>query len=776
MNKKTKILIVEDERIVAEDIKASLHNLGYIVSGLVPSGEEAILSVGKVPPDIILMDIMLRGPLTGIETAEKLRADYNIPIIYLTAYADSNTLDSAKRTEPFGYILKPFSDKELQSTIEMALYKYSLELELKKNRAFLFTALNSIADAVIITDEEGVISMMNPRAEVLLGCNADDAIGKKMKKFVQLVHEDTSERIADPVRNMLDKEVQTSLVPNLILTRKNGENVYVDESASRLKSEGGHFFGVIFAYHDITFRKQSEIALRDSEEKFRAITASAQDAIIIMDSDGYVSYWNPAAEKLFGYSIEETKGNKLHSLIMPDKYVKDHSQGLDEYKITGEGPFISKTLELEGRRKDGTHFPVELSLSLLKLKDEWHALGIVRDISERKKLEDEKQRVQDQFFQIQKMEAIGTLAGGIAHDFNNLLTAVCGHIDLALTKIDEQSPLFENFRQIMAACKSASGLVRQLLLFSHKQPVVLSTINLNMHIQEVLTMIERIIGEDIVIKTDFAQDLLSVQADYSNIEQVIMNLSINARDAMPDGGQLLFKTENIVLTEQDCKMLPEIKPGKFVQLTVSDQGLGIEHKDLPHIFEPFYTTKGDGLGTGLGLAVVYSIMKKHNGLITVSSELNKGTSFKLIFPATTKRDPIKIKETISLLTLQGDGKRVLIVEDQDSVREFARMALNDNGYVATEASSVKEAMEKFEKMQGKFDLVFSDVVLPDKTGIFLVEELLSFKPDLKVLLSSGYTDDRLQWPIIQKRGLRFLKKPYRLAELLQAVKDIFEQT
>jgi len=289
-------------------------------------------------------------------------------------------------------------------------------------------------------------------------------------------------------------------------------------------------------------------------------------------------------------------------------------------------------------------------------------------------------------------------------------------------------------------------------------------------------MIERIIGEDIVIKTDFAQDLLSVQADYSNIEQVIMNLSINARDAMPDGGQLLFKTENIVLTEQDCKMLPEIKPGKFVQLTVSDQGLGIEHKDLPHIFEPFYTTKGDGLGTGLGLAVVYSIMKKHNGLITVSSELNKGTSFKLIFPATTKRDPIKIKETISLLTLQGDGKRVLIVEDQDSVREFARMALNDNGYVATEASSVKEAMEKFEKMQGKFDLVFSDVVLPDKTGIFLVEELLSFKPDLKVLLSSGYTDDRLQWPIIQKRGLRFLKKPYRLAELLQAVKDIFEQT
>ncbi|MBN2382529.1 PAS domain S-box protein [bacterium] len=774
--KKPKILVVEDERIVAEDIKASLCNLGYTVTELVSSGEEALSSIESARPDLVLMDIMLRGSMNGIETAERIQTVCTLPIIYLTAYADGKTLDHAKRTEPFGYILKPFSDKELQSTIEMALYKYNLEAELKRSRTWLSTALNSIADAVITTDENGLVTMLNPAAEELTGWQADQIIGHALKDRFAVREEESGLKIQDLVRDMLTSQEQTRLLSNLVLSRKDGSEVFIEGSAAHLKNERNQVFGLILAFQDITVRRLAEKALRDSEEKFRAITASAQDAIVIIDNQGLISYWNPAAEKIFGYSYEEMYRQQMHPLILADDYIKHVTNGLLEYTISGQPPFISKILELDAIKKDGGDFPVELSLSLLKLKEEWHVLGIIRDISERKRLEEERKKMQDQLFQIQKMEAIGTLAGGIAHDFNNLLTAVCGQVDLAMSKLDESSPIFESFKHVMATCKSAAGLVRQLLLFSHKQPVVLSTLNLNMHIQEILSMIERIIGEDIVINTQFDEDLWSVRADYSNIEQLIMNLAINARDAMVDGGILTIKTDNVVLTDQDCQTKPDTRPGRYVRITVTDNGSGIDEKDLPHIFEPFYTTKPEGMGTGLGLAVVYGIMKKHKGWITVESELDRGSRFELMFPSTSQKDETKHKKIVSASALQGNGTRVLIVEDQENVREFTHTALIENGYQAMEAASVKEALHIFETQNGKFDIIFSDVVLPDKTGISLVEELLSLKPDLKILLSSGYTDERLQWPIIQERGFRFLKKPYMLNELLQALRDIIDQT
>jgi len=393
---------------------------------------------------------------------------------------------------------------------------------------------------------------------------------------------------------------------------------------------------------------------------------------------------------------------------------------------------------------------------------------IYEDITERKRLE-------AQLFQAQKMEAIGILAGGVAHDFNNILTAIQGYADLAMMKVDETDPLYRDLKQIDISATRAASLTRQLLLFSRRQPMQFTSFNLNTTVDNLLKMLHRLIGEDITINTDLDSELWTVQADAGNIEQAIMNLTVNARDAMPEGGIINIKTESVNVDKQYCKTYTYARPAKFVCLTVEDTGIGMDKETIQHIFEPFFSTKGPGKGTGLGLSVVYGIVKQHEGWVNVYSEPGQGSTLRFYLPAISIKPKKESKEKISLDEFQGSGERILLVEDEEGVREFAIKALGENGYIIYEAANAEEALNIFEKEAGNFDLIFSDVVLPGKSGLQLVDQLLPLKGKLKVLLSSGYTDHKSQWPVIQERGFRFLQKPYALTDLLRAIKEAIRQ-
>ncbi len=399
----------------------------------------------------------------------------------------------------------------------------------------------------------------------------------------------------------------------------------------------------------------------------------------------------------------------------------------------------------------------------------------VQVIMDRRKAEEERERMQAQLLQAQKMEAIGTLAGGVAHDFNNLLTAIRGYIDLVMMKVDDTEVPYRYLTQVRSASARAADLTRQLLLFSRKQPMEFVHLDINSIIVDLLRLLDRLIGEDITIDTELAEDVWMVWADKGSIEQVLMNLAGNARDAMPEGGTLTIRTENVLLEEETVKGILDARPGRFVRLSVEDTGTGMDEETMQHIFEPFFTTKEAGRGTGLGLSVVYGIVRQHGGWINVASETGRGAVFSIYLPASPVKPEEEDTRAVSLKLLRGSGERILLVEDEEGVRGFASEVLRGHGYSVAEAASVKDALDVFEREGGDFHMVVSDVVLPDRSGLHLVDRLLSRKPGLRVLLSSGYTDQKLQWPLIQARNYRFLQKPYTVADLLQAVREVLDQ-
>ncbi len=873
------ILIVEDESIVAEDIKRSLERFGYNVCGVASTGRTAINIVEEHKPDVVLMDIVLRGKMNGIKTAEDIYKDYDIPVIYLTAYADRKTLDKAKVTSPYGYILKPFEDQELYSTIEMAIYKHQMEKKLREREAWLSTTLKSIGDAVIVTDKNNCIQFMNSRAESLTGWRLGEVRGKLLKKVIQILREDTGKPAEDLTAQVLQKKKIVELTSHSVLVNRAGETVSIDESGAPIIDDKGRILGVVLALHDITNRRKAEIALQESNEFNYALFQYNPIETVVVDLEGRVKQFNLLKEKsgdrlprtgdvmykdyarsheIDMYSemmnaIQKQKVKKFPELKYKDKYLSitiapfhqgaiitsqditkrklaedtlskserekslilssvselvtfqnkemmllwanraaAESVGLDPQEMVGRFCY-NVWHQLESPCDDcpvvkafKTGQPEEAEMTTANGKiwavrgyparnEAGEIMGVVevtQDITNRKQTEVEKERIHAELIQAQKMEAIGTLTGGVAHDFNNLLTAIQGCSDMILIRTQETDPIYRDLKEIQIAADRAADLTRQLLLFSRKQPMEFAVINVNKTIENLLKMFHRLIGEDISISTSLAPDLLNVKADHGTIEQVIMNLAVNARDAMPDGGKLTIKTSNVTIDNAYSKSMPEARPGKFVRITVVDTGEGINEEILPHIFEPFFSTKGVGKGTGLGLSVVYGIIKQHEGWINVRSVKSSGTTFEIYLPGVRKKVDKLSDIRIPLHKFRGNGERILIVEDEISVRDFATIALSEYGYTIYSTSSVAEALDVFEREKGRFDLVLTDVVLPDRSGVDLVEELLTIKPGIKVLLSSGYTDQKSQWDKIQGKGLPFLQKPYTLATILQTVKEV----
>ncbi|MEW6366004.1 MAG: ATP-binding protein [Acidobacteriota bacterium] len=562
--------------------------------------------------------------------------------------------------------------------------------------------------------------------------------------------------------------------------------------------------------HRIAELEAAAAVYKKTEEELRALKWAVehmQIGVTISNGRGQIIYTNPAEARIHGYQVDELIGRDARCFAPPETWRPLTRDRMKEVQ--------SLRRETVNVRKDGTRFPVRLLSDVLtdsggepigmvttcediterkRVEEELQlaheelerrvqsrtaelskTIAVLKEqIAERKRAEDAMQRMQSQLLQAQKMEAVGTLAGGVAHDFNNLLTAIQGHLEMAMLRIQESDPLYRDLKKTRLSATRAADLTRKLLLFSRRQPMEFTSVSINKTIENFMRILDRLIGEDIAVETRLAPDIWPLWADEGTIEQVIMNLVLNARDAMPEGGKITIETKNATLTEEDCADTSEARPGRFVRLAVADTGVGMGQSVLSHIFEPFFTTKEAGKGTGLGLSVVYGIVKQHGGWVCVLTAPGAGSEFVVYIPSLHAKPAEAPEEVTSLEGLQGNGECVLLVEDEAGVLEVAGRALRENGYTVLEATSFAEAVDMYRAQDKQIKLLFSDVVLPDKSGVQLADELLSMNRRLKVLLTSGYTEQRSQARQIRDRGIRFLPKPYSLTDLLRTVKEIVE--
>jgi signal transduction histidine kinase/ActR/RegA family two-component response regulator len=430
--------------------------------------------------------------------------------------------------------------------------------------------------------------------------------------------------------------------------------------------------------------------------------------------------------------------------------------------------------ELLNLKKDGSELPIALSTS--QVRDQGGRviglIGVARDISERRRTEEALQRSEEQLRHAQKMEAVGKLAGGVAHDFNNVLTAVTGYTELALTKLATDDPLRRDLEEIRNAGERATALTRQLLAFGRKQILEPQIIDLNTVVSGMGTLLRSLIGEDIELVTVTQPDLTPVQADPGQIERVILNLVVNARDAMPNGGKLTIETANVELDSVYAEAHPSVTPGSFALLAVSDTGCGIDKEIQPRIFEPFFTTKGESRGTGLGLSTVYGIVTQSSGHVAFDSEPGCGTTFRVYLPQVRGRVVTEMPGESD--SVRGGSETVLLVEDEDSVRRLAVTILRKNGYSVMEARDGEEAVRISNQHPGSIHLLLTDAVMPRMSGPDLVRLQTSLRPGMKVLYMSGYTDDAIVRHSVLEQGMPFLQKPFTPEMLCRKVREVLD--
>ncbi len=518
---------------------------------------------------------------------------------------------------------------------------------------------------------------------------------------------------------------------------------------------------------DVTMRLKAEQALYESESKLRAITDTALDAIVLIDEEERVVYWNPSAGKMLGYHHDEIMGTHIAAII-PARYKEAHLAGFRRFIEMGQGAKLGKTYEVFALKKDGTEIPIELSISGIRIKGRWHSAGIIGDISERKKLE-------AQLLHSQKMEAVGQLSGGVAHDFNNILSAIIGYGHILLLKMPGDDPLRLHVQHLLESADRAAHLTRNLLAFSRKQILNPSPVDLNEIIRRVGNILLRVIGEDIELKFSFKHGTVTVNADSGQIEQVLMNLATNARDAMPRGGSFTIETDTIELDQAFIRAHGYGKPGRYAIVSVSDSGTGMDEETRKKIFEPFFTTKEVGKGTGLGLSMVYGIVKQHRGYINVYSEQGKGTNFNIYLPLFDKQK--EAGETATAIPeeqLPRGTETVLIAEDDEMLRALSRLMLEEFGYRVITAEDGEDAVRKFTEHQDSIRMVILDMIMPKKGGKETYEEIKKIKPGVKGLFVSGYTSDMMHLENTFGKRVELLMKPISPKVLVKKVREILD--
>jgi len=505
--------------------------------------------------------------------------------------------------------------------------------------------------------------------------------------------------------------------------------------------------------------------------KLRGIVESAVTAIITIDERGLIENINPATERLFGYSASELVGQNV-KILMPEPYRGEHDGYITNYLGTAVRKIIGIGREVSGRRKDGTTFPLHLSVSEFEAEGRRYFTGMIHDISDRRHVEEALRESERRLAQSQKMEAVGQLTGGIAHDFNNLLLVITGNLELLepQLKIDDQRALL---KEAQDAATLGSKLTDQLLSFARRRHMDAQVIQLNDLVVNIADMLRRTLGEHITLSTSLARDAWPTRADPDQFQSAIVNMAVNSRDAMPQGGKLVIETRNIVLDADHNDYQSELQPGDYVQFSISDTGAGMEPEVRDRVFEPFFTTKEKGRGTGLGLAMVYGFVKQSGGHVSIYSEAGHGTTMNLYFPRsdTVARDTA-INAQTSADTSGPPRETILVVEDDSRVRQLSIKRLKLLGYEVLEASDGPSALEIL-KRADPVDLVFTDLIMPGGlSGQDVAIQARKIKPGVKVLLTSGYAEELVRGDDLQRENLKVLRKPYQQTDLVMALREV----
>ena len=602
---------------------------------------------------------------------------------------------------------------------------------------------------------EGQIVFVNPAGVRLFG--AREVKELEGKRVLDLIHPDCHAMVLDRMRQLQGGASEVPWLEEKYL-RLDGSVLEAEVTATAFTYEGKPAAQVIV--RDIGERKRAEEELR----RLRQAAENSGEVIFMTDRAGTITYVNPEFSALYGYSPEEVVGKTTPRILKSGKV------GSHEYAAFWNVILNKQVVknEIINRTKDGRLLTIEGSANPI-LDDRGDIIGflaIQRDITERRQLE-------DRYHQAQKMEAIGQLAGGVAHDFNNLLTAILGYGELALGQTPPSSPLHRTLQEIITAGERAASLTSQLLAFSRKQILQPRILELNAIIQDTEKMLRRLIGEHIELKTALAPDAGRVKADPGQVQQVILNLAVNARDAMPHGGHLILETQNVELDASYARSHATIQPGPYVLLAITDTGVGIDADTLSHIFEPFFTTKEMGKGTGLGLSTVYGIIQQSGRLINVYSEPRQGSTFKIYFPRVAgEAEPLKPE--IPAAHFVNGTENILVVEDEEMIRDLACETLREHGYSVLSAHDGKEALRLMRSVAFPLDLLLTDVVMPHMGGPDLALELLKSHPKIKVLLMSGYTDSAILEQGIDERNASFLQKPFSPSELARKVREVLD--
>ena len=629
----TKILVVEDEAIVALDLRTQLTQLGYEVVETVARGEAALVAAETHHPDLVLMDIRLPGKMDGVEAADIIRKRFQLPVVYLTAHADEATVDRARLTESFGYILKPFDGRELRTVIEIAIYKHEAEKKLRASERRFATTLASIGDGVIATDQLGKVTFLNAVAENLTGWKSEEAQGIALPTVFRICNEETRKTVVNPVERVLESGMVVGLANHTILIRRDGHETPIDDCAAPI--------------HD------------------------------------------------------------------------DHG------KTTG-------------------------------------AVLVFRDISE-------SRRIEEQLRQSQKMEALGQLAGGVAHDFNNMLTVILNYTDILLNSAGSDHPWKHFLTEIRRAGERSADLTRRLLSLCQKRLITPKIQDLNEVILQTKPMLQRLIGANIQLETQLETDLGTVLSDAGQLEQILMNLVINGRDAISGQGKILIETRNEFIEPEPVFNL---NPGIYRMLRVTDNGQGIPDAIVDRIFEPFFTTKELGAGTGLGLSTIYGVVQQCRGSIRVQSKIGTGTAFTIHLPSVAT--PVIVEESIVPSEIPKGTETLLLVEDEASIRDLSKQFLASCGYTILEAENGEQALRVARDFSGSIDIVVTDVMMPVMDGPGMIDRMKADFPNLSVIYVSGYSNRDLQMETTGSTTSAYLSKPFKLSELAQTVRNVLD--
>jgi two-component system cell cycle sensor histidine kinase/response regulator CckA len=637
-------------------------------------------------------------------------------------------------------------------------HKATQQLEENEKRLrSIISAMPALLDAF---DENGNIIFWNTECERVTGYTADEVMG--IPNILETFYPDPQYR--QLVIDSVQKQMGDFTNLEFEITCKDGSKKVISWSniSKKYPISGWTTWAIGI---DITDRKHAEEKLRQNEERFRNILDSVSVGIYAVElKTKIITYVNPAAIQLIGLSKENIIGKKCTEIVCDSE--KECCPAIHNKLSTYSS-------EQTIRNVNGEQIPVLKRVAPVILNEQECLLTSFIDLTPLKKVEEEKAQLEEQLFQSQKMQSIGTLAGGIAHDFNNILMAILGYSQSVMEEISVDNPLYKDIEEIYKAGNRAASLTNQLLAFSRKQIIQPKLVNLNEKIFDLQKMLRRLMGENIEIGILSDPDIGNIKTDPGQIDQIVMNIAVNARDAMSEGGTFIIKTARIYLDDDYCKKQPEVEPGNYIMLSLSDTGSGIAKEIQNQIFDPFFTTKDQGKGTGLGLSTVYGIVKQNNGHITLSSEIEKGSTFEVYFPE-VEISHQQQEDRASYRELYQGNESILLVEDEEIVRKYLARALIQKGYSVHTAGYYDEVLKRFYDPNIQVDLLITDVILPHASGKDIAEALLKIQPSLKVLFMSGYTDNAIGYQNVLDEGIQFLQKPFTPEVFFKKIREILD--